>query len=285
MTILNTLELKIEATVHSSSGQLLVIDPAYLDDFDDSYEKLDDEMEGKLSELMQQEIELIHEDSKITQQLFDEVDSLLKEIDEKSKDPSSISEDGKNQLAEQRGLSDSRNSRSEEIQKQRAEIKEKKKQLWQEYGVIPPKIAQHPDYVLFSNGIGDGDYPVVQTKEGIEIVFNYHLKQEGSFVVVRSLLQMERYLEKAVVRDLLSGLFVRKFEYPYGRTVLDESRLPGKLLGSSAVDTARQIIVDPIHVKISEDIKPELYVFLSVSPGAYSCRFIQNNDALEIRRV
>jgi len=57
------LELKLEGQVNSSSGELLIIDPCYLDDFNlDSLERLRTESHKKIIKLIETELERIRKD-------------------------------------------------------------------------------------------------------------------------------------------------------------------------------------------------------------------------------
>ncbi len=113
----------------------------------------------------------------------------------------------------------------------------------------PPYLLQEQLFVLFHNPIGDGYYPITQTDQRIYVVFNYPLKPS----------------EKGAK--------------------LDESRLEGKLVGRSMVDSGTQIITDSENFKIQSDVHPENYSLVEVPKGFYRCRFIRESSQLSIREA
>lgn len=116
--------------------------------------------------------------------------------------------------------------------------------------ISPPHLLQEQLFVAFRNPIGDGFYPITQTDRRIYVVFDYPLKPVG--------------------RD---------------GAELDESRLEGKLVGRSAVDTGIQVITDPDNFKVKSEIYPKLYSLIEVPNGSYACRFIRENLQLSIRKT
>lgn len=108
---------------------------------------------------------------------------------------------------------------------------------------LPPYIAQLGDAVMFRNPLGDGYYPVTQTKKRTHIVF----------------------------------------DYPISGGELDESRLNGKLVGFSNVDSGMQVIADARSVVIKENEDPNLYCKLQLPNGGHQARFINQNYSVSIR--
>src|SRR3989344_375168 len=226
------LELTLEGKVSTDSGKLLIIDPCYLDNFDFSaIEKFEDEYEKKVCKLMRMDMESFKlKYSAIlpsTPKNPDEMDALaikkyLKAMDEYAKH----SKDNR--------------EKSEQLRK---EFKQEQEQFREEPSLNPPYIAQTDNYVYFHNGMGDGFYPIVQTKERIKIVFDYPINSKGK---------------------------------------TDESRLNGKLLGHSSVDSGTQIITDLSNVIIKKSIRPDLYCIVDVSKRKYKCKFNGARNFLSI---
>ena len=129
----------------------------------------------------------------------------------------------------------------------REEFEQERKKFRKEPSLNPPYIAQTDNYVYFRNTIGDGNYPIVQTKERIHIIFNYPLKHSKE-----------------------------------GKIETDESRLNGRLLGHSAVDSGTQVIIDPFNVAIKKSIRPDLYCIVDVSKRKYKCKFNGARNFLSI---
>ncbi|VVB78544.1 Uncharacterised protein [uncultured archaeon] len=109
-----------------------------------------------------------------------------------------------------------------------------------------PSLYQGNEFVLFCNGIGDGDYPIIQNSEQYQIVFNFPLKE--------------------------------------GR--LDTARLKGKLLGEINVECGSYMVVgDSSKIGIKKDVEPWRPFRLKVPNGTYSVSYIENNQALSIHKV
>src|SRR3989338_5593775 len=131
---------------------------------------------------------------------------------------------------------------------EREQIAKERELLKQNPGILkPPYIAQGEQYVALSNSIGDGRYPVVQTPLTFKIIFNYWIDEKGGY---------------------------------------DTSRLPGRLVGSSGVDSGTQVLIDLEKARIQKDIRPELYTLLDLKGKPHRCRFVGNKgnywDALSI---
>ncbi|MBI5803792.1 hypothetical protein HY450_00945 [Candidatus Pacearchaeota archaeon] len=109
----------------------------------------------------------------------------------------------------------------------------------------PPYIAEIDGHLVFRNNIGDGNYPIIRSEEGVRIVFNYPIR---------------------------SGL-------------LDRNRLGGKLIGFNNTESGVHVITNPEIVEITLGVKGSLYCVMQLSRGVYSCRFVNNNGELSIRRL
>lgn len=220
------LRLTLEGRVKINSGKLLVIDPAYLADFDwQQYERVENALDARFLELLEDEVEIIKTGSDII--------CLMSELSDE-------------EVVET--LPFLSNALHENVMRGKM-LKAKRKTLEAMPSLVPPFIAEGADYVLFHNRIGDGYYPVLQDGKRFHIRFNYPLREKG------------------------------------GKMKLDKSRLDGKLVGRSAVDSATQIITDFYNFSIKDSISPELYCCIDVMSGSYACLFVDQNDALIVRKV
>ena len=219
-----TLELTLKGTVACESGKLLIIDPCYLRNqyHDEAGATYEAHLERSL-ELQRTELDIAIEQS-----------ALIGAIDPKMSDTELIAT--------------LRNTgpKMEELEQRLNAVKSDIEVFGREPRPNPPYLMQGNGYVIFQNGIGDGTYPVIRTDTGWKIVFNYHLKKDGT---------------------------------------LDESKLEGTLLGSSAVDSGSQMIIDPTKANIKKNIGTHAYTLLNLKPGQYKCAFSDENKSLLIKNL
>ncbi len=127
-------------------------------------------------------------------------------------------------------------------------VEQKINRLEADPNTSPPYLVQGEGFVCFQNTIGGGHYPVVRYEGGIKIVFNYPLR-EG-------------------------------WEDP----VLDEKRLPGKLLGRSFTHGGMLLLIDPKHVKLCSDVEKYLVCVIQWEKGRYLCHYADKNDSLVVSK-
>ena len=104
--------------------------------------------------------------------------------------------------------------------------------------------------MYFGNNIGDGEYPIIESDDGFTLIFDFPMNtNDGGIIEV------------------------------------DTTRLEGKLLGKCCVDSASQVIMEPIGPKIHSDVRLDAYCIVDLSPGTYSCKYGKNMDSLIVKRV
>ena len=217
------------ANVVSESGELLIIDPCYIEDFDrEIFYNMDDKRFLGLLNLRG-----MVEHAKI-ENLLDNTRKLFECV----KTDDDLDKFEKTEVVE-------KYKQDRHLKR----LKKRKRNLLRQPDTCPPYIGQDDRYVIFHNTIGDGFYPIVQTEQDIRIIFNYPTKAVGK-----------------------TG-----FD-------LDEERLHGTLLGRSAVYSATQIIIDPAYAKL-DGIRPDLYCKLNPGKGKYSCRFLDENYSMSIKKI
>lgn len=233
---LSGLEFKLEGLIPVHSGELLIIDPCYLKNFDvKDFDELENSVFDDWQKLRERELENFREMSQV---VMENADYLLKEND-----------DGKKSLDENsRSKSNAYKRKIKELGRENEAIEKEKELLQQKPSFSPPYVTQGGDgCVMFSNPIGDGNYPVIQVPDGFRVIFNYPLMEDGR---------------------------------------LDESKLKGKLIGRSKVDSGRQLLIDASEVEIQgpDKIHSGAYCKVPVAEGLYACRIIEGNHVLAIRK-
>ena len=73
------------------------------------------------------------------------------------------------------------------------------------------------------------------------------------------------------------------FNFPMRNGVANKKRLGGQFVGNSAVDSATQVISDLNRFKIKPILHRDSYCVIEGN-GLYICKFIDDNDALSIRK-
>ena len=131
--------------------------------------------------------------------------------------------------------------------KTRKELDKRRAELHETSFLRPPYVVQTQNYILFRNGIGDGHYPVIQRPRSHHLIFNYPINSRG---------------------------------------YTDKTKLDGKLVGHSCVDSASQMIIDPIKSgalkKIGSNVNKQAYCILGVEKGDYSFNFFgKSKDGYE----
>lgn len=132
------------------------------------------------------------------------------------------------------------------LDKKKIELDKSIKEARKEKILSPPYLARSNGHVVLTNLIGDGCYPVIQKPRSLQIVYNFWLNPDGSLV---------------------------------------KSKLEGKLLGRAYVDSGHHIVIDSSRVKVKEDISPKIYTRVKLPNGVYTCKFIEDNYKLSIRKT
>jgi len=264
-----SLNMSLEGRVHIESGKMLIIDPAYLEEYEggpidtalrvyedfvmDGLTAISSEYTHALCKLPKISAkkpfiysklpDYISKDDTINVEIRVLPDSEFEELlkDSKLTEPTikELLKEAKQLLARAEdfvNLTESREKKSAEF-------------LAQHPFLNPPYFAQFNECVFFHNRTGDGYYPVIERPKRIKIIHNFQMKSSSK------------------------GIFV------------DKKRLKGKLIGMSMVDTAAQIITDFDKAKIEKDISPELYCVAYVPKGDYACKFVNHGYEVSIRKL
>lgn len=220
----NDLKLSTTGIVNSKSGQLLIIDTCYLQN------KYHDKGITAYENYMSRAVLLQCEEIEI----FAQQSRLIREIKVGMSDDELIELLRKN------------SPKMEDLEAKMNAVQSKIEAFKHEPNPNPPYLMQGKGYVMFSNPIGDGYYPIIQTGTEWTINFNYPLKKDG---------------------------------------VLDENKLEGKLAGRSAVDSGNQIIIDPTKASVKKNINADAYTILNLEPGKYECNFAgEENMKLSLKK-
>lgn len=122
-----------------------------------------------------------------------------------------------------------------EDQQYKANLEQAQRKLLKTPRFSIPWLAQGDNFVFYSTRDGDGIYPVIRTPEGIKVCFNFPEDRNGN---------------------------------------LDTSRLEGRLLGTSAVDSGILMAFDSTRFDLNGGVSRDSYAEVEAPTGTYSCRYI-----------
>lgn len=223
--------LTLEGRLFTESGKLLIIDPTDLNNFNNK--EMDRVRMEKYRQFMRLDNERYGTLTQSVKALLQYSDRILEEL----KNDRELIPELKREYEEKRS----------EYEESCKCIDRRMEELQKSPSFFPPFMAQRRESVQFIIPTGsDGTYPIIQTSEGIQVLFDYPLTSDGE---------------------------------------IDQSKLKGDLLGFSSVGSGEQVIIDPLLVRIYENVNPNEYYVAEVGTGAYTCNFIDEKKALSIRRV
>ncbi len=149
------LKLVKKGEVVIKSGQLIVIDPCYLDGFGSEQEEINEFNNGLF---------------KIHAKLQSRKTTAF------SKGSGALLASAKLLLEGRFEEADSKNNEYERFNNEYERIERAKRVITTPGALCPPFFAQADGYVFFNNPIGDGYYPVVKTPRRVKVIFDYPLK-------------------------------------------------------------------------------------------------------------
>lgn len=243
------LQLVLEGCVHTKSGHLLVIDPAYLTNFDDEYEAIGVKIGVKIGMHLEKNresdyLKTSHGLQKVEKGLL----ALMKGLRERKWEGPNLDAEI-SEMEQQLAKSERKTALMQEESAREALVQEEPLASFLKH--IPPYLIQSLSYVYAKSHLGDGSYPLVSTERGMFLIFGKHsLKPSAS------------HSEEQALDSILQR---------------------GTLQGDCGVDSGGLIITDPSTVTIEKDVSPDNYCRIEVAPGTYLCKFEANESVLLIK--